>query len=183
MEVIINPDVLAILLLYSLPSQYENFRCAIESRDELPAPEALRIKIIEESDARKKDNNVLVQNAMTVKPYANKNWKNKKKAPKNEVDKEKSKLKCHSCGKTGHKAADCWHRDKQLAKTAEDIGFFTTLATKPLLPETDEAHETRRRLAEITEGEVSRAIAEDGECRPPRAGPLGDSVRSFPSAV
>ena len=118
---------------------------------------------------------------MAVKPYANKNWKNKKKAaPKNEVDKEKSKLKCHSCGKTGHKAADCWHRDKQLAKTAEDIGFFTTLATKPLLPETDEAHETRRRLAEITEGEVSRAIAEAGECRPPRAGPLGDTVRRFP---
>ena len=160
MEVIINPDLLAILLLYSLPSQYDNFRCAIESRDELPAPEALRIKIIEESDARKKDNNVLVQNAMAVKPYANKNWKNKKKAaPKNEVDKEKSKLKCHSCGKTGHKAADCWHRDKQLAKTAEDIGFF---ATKPLLPETGEAHETRRRLAEITEGVGCRAIAKDG---------------------
>ena len=177
MEVIINPDLLAILLLYSLPSQYENFRCAIESRDELPTPEALRIKIIEESDARKKDN-VLVQNAMAIKPYANKNWKNKKKATSKNEDKEKSKLKCHSCGKIEHKAADCWYRDKQLAKTAEDIGFFTTLATKPL--ETDEAHEARRRLAKITEGEVSRAIAEDGECRSQRAGPLDDSIRSFP---
>ena len=80
---------------------------------------------------------------MAVKHYANKNWKNKKKAaPKNELDKEKSKLKCRSCGKIGHKAADCWHRDKQSAKTAEDIGFFATLATKPLLPETGGAHET-----------------------------------------
>ncbi|EGI68269.1 Retrovirus-related Pol polyprotein from transposon TNT 1-94, partial [Acromyrmex echinatior] len=106
MEVIINPDLLAILLLYSLPSQYENFRCAIESRDELPTPEALRIKIIEKSDVRKKDN-ILVQNAMAIKPYANKNWKNKKKATSKNEDKEKSKLKCHSCGKIGHKAADC----------------------------------------------------------------------------
>ncbi|CAH2020555.1 unnamed protein product [Acanthoscelides obtectus] len=36
-------------------SQFENFRCAIESRDELPSPEILRIKIIEEYTARKGD--------------------------------------------------------------------------------------------------------------------------------
>ena len=40
MEVDMNPDLLAILLLYSLPSSFDNFRCAIESRDELPTPEA-----------------------------------------------------------------------------------------------------------------------------------------------
>ena len=53
MEVDMNPDLLAILLLYSLPSNFENFRCAIESRDELPTPEALRVKIVEESNARR----------------------------------------------------------------------------------------------------------------------------------
>ena len=53
MEIAINPNLLAILLLYSLPANFEMFRCAIESRDELPTPEILRIKIIEESDARK----------------------------------------------------------------------------------------------------------------------------------
>ena len=35
-------------MLYSLPSSYENFHCAIESRDELPKPKALQIKIIRE---------------------------------------------------------------------------------------------------------------------------------------
>lgn len=43
------------MLLYSLPHSFENFRCAIESRDELPSPETLRIKIVEENDARKED--------------------------------------------------------------------------------------------------------------------------------
>ena len=55
MEVDINPDLLAIMLLYSLSLSFEIFRCAIESRDELPSPEVLRIKSIEESDARKND--------------------------------------------------------------------------------------------------------------------------------
>lgn len=32
------------MLLHS----FDNFRCAIESQDELPSPETLRIKIIEE---------------------------------------------------------------------------------------------------------------------------------------
>jgi hypothetical protein len=53
MEVEINRDLLAIMLLYSLPDSFENFRCAIESRDHLPTPDVLRVKIIEESNARK----------------------------------------------------------------------------------------------------------------------------------
>jgi len=55
MDVDINRDLLSIMLLYSLPPSFENFRCAIESRDELPPPEVLRIKITEENDARKND--------------------------------------------------------------------------------------------------------------------------------
>lgn len=44
MDVPINPDLLAIMLLYSLPPSYENFKCAIESRDDLPEPESLICK-------------------------------------------------------------------------------------------------------------------------------------------
>lgn len=62
MEMLINHDLLAIMLLYSLPASYDkfnstrfNFRRAIESRDKLPTLETLRVKIIEEADARKKD--------------------------------------------------------------------------------------------------------------------------------
>ena len=43
MEVEINADLLSIILLYALPSRYENFRCAIESRDNLPNVENLKI--------------------------------------------------------------------------------------------------------------------------------------------
>ncbi|KAH8389520.1 hypothetical protein KR215_009956, partial [Drosophila sulfurigaster] len=42
--VAIGDDLLAILLLYSLPDSYETFRCAIETRDELPNPDILRVK-------------------------------------------------------------------------------------------------------------------------------------------
>jgi len=45
MEIKIDNDLLSIMLLYSLPEKFENFRCVIESRDSLPAPDALRIKI------------------------------------------------------------------------------------------------------------------------------------------
>ena len=52
MNIVINPDQLTIMLLYSLPVSYENFRCAIETRDDLPSPDALCARIIEEIDAR-----------------------------------------------------------------------------------------------------------------------------------
>ncbi|XP_050450961.1 uncharacterized protein LOC126851248 [Cataglyphis hispanica] len=52
MEVEINSDLLSVMLLHSLPPSFGNFRCAIESRDTLPSPETLRIKIIEESRAK-----------------------------------------------------------------------------------------------------------------------------------
>lgn len=66
MEVTVNPDLLTIMLLYSLPNTFDNFRCAIESRDVLPTPEALRIKIIEESDARNNYSRNSSPNAMYV---------------------------------------------------------------------------------------------------------------------
>ena len=55
MDVEINGDLLSIMLLHSLPSSFENFRCAIESRDVLPDTETLKIKIVEEFHARQKD--------------------------------------------------------------------------------------------------------------------------------
>lgn len=54
MQISINDELLTIMLLYSLP-QYENIRCTNKSRDELPAPEALKIKITEKSETRKPD--------------------------------------------------------------------------------------------------------------------------------
>ncbi|VEN37621.1 unnamed protein product [Callosobruchus maculatus] len=69
MGIEINADLLAIMLLYSLPASFESFRCAIESRDELPTPEILRIKIIEEYNAPKSDvrDGREIEGAMLVK--------------------------------------------------------------------------------------------------------------------
>ena len=79
MDVVINNDLLCIMLLYSLPSSFDNFRCAIESRDELPSVDVLRIKILEESDARKNsDKQVHEQsNALYVNSGRPKNYKYK----------------------------------------------------------------------------------------------------------
>lgn len=126
MEVEINEDLLTVMLLYSLPANFENFRCAIESRDELPSPEALRVKIIEEYDARKNgtDN---VQNAM----FAKKRFPNQRNTTKKGDSDKKSesvpksepfKYRCHRCRKLGHKAADCGatFKNKGDANTAKD---------------------------------------------------------------
>lgn len=40
-------NFLSIIMLYSLPANFQNFRVAIESRDKLPKPEELKIKILE----------------------------------------------------------------------------------------------------------------------------------------
>lgn len=112
MNVEIHPDLQAIMMLYSLPSSFENFRCAIESRDELPDPESLRIKIIEEGEARKADNRGNgTPNAMTAqcKSKPSKNVKNYG----NTSEKPPFKFKCHRCRKFGHKAADCKQRTDQ----------------------------------------------------------------------
>lgn len=50
MGVEVNGDLISIMLLYSLLASYDNFRVAIESRDDLSTPKALKMKILEESE-------------------------------------------------------------------------------------------------------------------------------------
>jgi hypothetical protein len=67
LELEINDELLTIMLLTSLPPEYDNFRCAIESRDDLPKLEALRIKIIEETEQRKGKITGKQENALFIK--------------------------------------------------------------------------------------------------------------------
>jgi transposase InsO family protein len=131
MEVEINRDLLAIILLYSLPDSFENFRCAIESRDHLPTPDVLRVKIIEESNARKTAARGASQNALFSNHKANWRKKNVKKTEKTtNGENSKSgtkndcgnfKYRCYKCKEIGHKAADCKNKDfRASAKSAED---------------------------------------------------------------
>lgn len=121
MNININPELLQIMLLYSLPPSFENFRCAIESRDELPSPEVLRIKIVEESDVRKNDTRGVVQNAMFAKKRGKPN-KDRARNSKPEI-KEEFKFRCHKCKEKGHKSADCKKKTESQpsANTTDDI--------------------------------------------------------------
>lgn len=47
----IYEDLLIVMLLSSLSSNYKNFKCAIASRNELPELKVLRVEIVEESDS------------------------------------------------------------------------------------------------------------------------------------
>lgn len=114
MEVQVNPDVLAIALLYSLPSSFDNFRVAIESRHELPDPDALRVKIIEEHDARRNEHAsaamyVKGKHAQQKKPSAKVNNPGKDDIPQKT---KKSRVRCNKCKPFGHKATQCHNKDE-----------------------------------------------------------------------
>ncbi len=86
-----------------MPDSYENFRCAIESRDDLPSPETLKIKLIEERGARKEKTstgqNIKNEEAFIAK---NNNYFKPKNNDQNSIPVQ-FKFKCHFCKKRGHK--------------------------------------------------------------------------------
>ena len=145
MKLEVNDDLLAIMLLYSLPPSFENFRCAIESRDDLPKPDALKIKVLEEAEARKSKNSDMSEGAFfSKKPVPQKVEKNGRK-------KVFSKLQCHRCQKFGHKAAEC-RAPKPRAFAAESAEAAY--------------HATGRRSASVTECAYQCAVdsASNPEC-------------------
>lgn len=107
MQIEINPELLSVIMLYSLPQSYENFRIAIETRDTLPSPETLKIKIIEESEARKSGREKENNEAFYSKKYQYKN--RMQQYGKNGTEKNTNTFlfKCHKCHKKGHKAINC----------------------------------------------------------------------------
>ena len=99
MGVSLHPDLLSIMMLYSLPVAYENFRIAVETRDTLPSPEELKIKIIEESEARKNMDCKENEEAFFTK---------------------KGKY-CQKCKKKGHTTQACWGQRKNAAKNSKHV--------------------------------------------------------------
>ena len=127
MDVEVNDDLLSIMLLDSLPETFENFRCAMESRDELPRPEDLRIKIIEEYQARMNKREEEMPNAM----IANLNYKKGKDQNKSSIS--RTKLICYRCKQPGHRAAVCRAlapvTDENVAEIAGTISEFALHST------------------------------------------------------
>ncbi|XP_070144855.1 uncharacterized protein [Drosophila kikkawai] len=84
--------------------------CAIETRDDLPSPEVLRVKILEESEARKSKSDREEQSAL----YANKKKTAKEGKP------QKESRKCFVCNKVGHIARNCRVKPKESSYSAKN---------------------------------------------------------------
>lgn len=119
MDVKIHPDLLSIMMLYSLPASYENFRIAIESRDTLPLPEELKIKILEESEARINANNNddNVGGAFYTKKKLNKY--------------------CQRCKKKGHSTRTC-RSGTAVAKLIQNGCTVSSIKNKAYIKENNE---------------------------------------------
>lgn len=113
MNIDINADLLSVMLLQSLPPSYENFRCAIVSRDTLLSPEDLRVKIIEECDSRKTE----TRSSNDALAAQNK-WFRKTNNNPNESGTRSFKYRCNKCKKIGHKAVDCKSKPSKVNNKA-----------------------------------------------------------------
>ncbi|KAG7197002.1 hypothetical protein KM043_017538 [Ampulex compressa] len=124
----ISNELQSIMLLHSLPESFDNFRYAIESRYNLPDPEALKVKILDEDTTRTERIQNDEYNAALL---ARKTQQVLKKRRVNKAETKPTdgtfKYKCHKCRKIGHKAAECPDK-KENARVAEDESF---LALKP----------------------------------------------------
>ena len=123
-------ELLAILLLYSLPDSFSMLRTAMESQDELPSTEILRIKIIENYEGRKSRDVNTDQGAMYLKKEQGtrtQTSENQKSDNHHHSDgrRYRNKVKCYRCGRVGHIARDCRskypvNKSKQSAKQLDD---------------------------------------------------------------
>lgn len=143
MDIEINQELLAMMLLDSLPGSYDNFRCAIESRDRLPDLDTLKYKIVEEYDARMKkksgDNSNAAMFVKTTKQFQKKptDGSTHKSSPAEDAQarkRSKSKMKCYFCGKPNHKESECRFKKKlteQSANNAEEANccYYTPKKT------------------------------------------------------
>jgi len=127
-------DLLALILMNSLPRSFENFRCAMESRDVLPDLETLRIKIVKEFEARKDGMSDVTSKAMFAKRCNEKRRGVNRKSDDSSKDgdrtkRDRAKLKCYRCNKTGHFAKDCKVQKKEKVSTEADLAEHTGLCT------------------------------------------------------
>lgn len=106
-DITLPEELSVIILLSSLPAEFENFVIAIESRDELPKVENLKNKLLEEGIRREGNSKEAEQSAFALK------GQKEKKFTKSENEKSKnqrgfaSDRRCYNCGKPGHFSRFC----------------------------------------------------------------------------
>lgn len=99
-DIKLQDELLAILILSSLPKSYENFVIAIESRDDLPKVNALKTKLLEEGRRREGDI------AREIEPSTSSAVAFFSKQ-QNKLHKRGFTGKCFKCGRKGHIASEC----------------------------------------------------------------------------
>ena len=134
MEVDINGELLSVILVQSLRASFDNFQCAIKSRDKLPGAEKLIVKIIDKSESRKKHSSAAESGAM----FARKLHQNGPSNPKNDNNQNTSgeqrqsrwTTKCNYCQKKSHKTEHCYKRKREMQNTNHiDESFMADAGT------------------------------------------------------
>ncbi|XP_071649791.1 uncharacterized protein [Temnothorax longispinosus] len=102
--VVVPQELLSIMVLSCLPEEFENFRVAIESRDDIPEVSVIKAKLIKE-DARRQSNVNTGENSAAL--YSRTPSTNKKEIHAKNTNNGKFLGKCFKCGKVGHRASVC----------------------------------------------------------------------------
>jgi len=113
-------ELLSIMLLNSLPEEYENFSVAMESRDNIPTLEILKAKLKEEEarqsdrDAKtgegdKKCDALLTKESASRGKYSRANSRD----GSTKLNPQKFDGKCFNCNKMRHRSRDCRAKLKQ----------------------------------------------------------------------
>lgn len=102
-------DFLFLLLFYSVPETFKNFRCAMKTRDELPKPDSLKIIMLEEAKKGKtshdSQNKYYIYNRRNNQEQKkNEKWNPNKIFP---TERYYRNFKCNYCTKIRHKASEC----------------------------------------------------------------------------
>uniref|UniRef100_A0A0A1X768 Retrovirus-related Pol polyprotein from transposon TNT 1-94 n=1 Tax=Zeugodacus cucurbitae TaxID=28588 RepID=A0A0A1X768_ZEUCU len=110
----LNEELKVIILLSSLPAEYENFVIAIETRDKLPTFNVLKVKLLEEGARREQQMNQEPSQAVYARVKESAHSSNKAFGnAKHNTKSNEFKGKCFGCGMRGHTIAQCKRKAKQ----------------------------------------------------------------------
>lgn len=122
-DIKLQDELLTIILLSSLPKEYENFVIAIESRDELPKVNVLKTKLIEEGKRREGS---VVQDSGEMAFFAK-----QRKLPSHSQGRT-VRGKCYKCNKKGHYAASCRSQSTVPTKTVASFAMLNAIECEHL---------------------------------------------------
>lgn len=123
---------------FNTVENFENFRCNIESRDAPPNPDALRIKIVEEYEAR----NAKDTTEHTEAFYIKRQYVPKENQRKFAKKKDHFQYRCNRCHAFGHRAFECRAPAPVFRESARQIDEDEIYVHEEPIDSTDETHQT-----------------------------------------